>query len=242
MKSMEVLFLKEKELQMIKNILFDLDDTILDFHKCERTALSETFIKLGVEHTDKILDRYSVINDMHWKRLEKGELTRAQVLLGRFEVLFEEIGAECSGELAWKTYEELLGNQYFLVDGALDLLEKLYGKYRLYIVSNGTATVQDRRIAGAKLEKYFDKIFISQKIGFNKPDIRFFEKCFSEIDDIKKEETIIIGDSLSSDIQGGINAGIRTCWYNSKKTGYPKSMNIDYVIHSLDEIEEVIQR
>ena len=149
---------------MIKNILFDLDDTILDFHKCERTALSETFIKLGVEHTDKILDRYSVINDMHWKRLEKGELTRAQVLLGRFEVLFEEIGAECSGELAWKTYEELLGNQYFLVDGALDLLEKLYGKYRLYIVSNGTATVQDRRIAGAKLEKYFDKIFLRERV------------------------------------------------------------------------------
>ncbi|MCI8956810.1 MAG: noncanonical pyrimidine nucleotidase, YjjG family [Eubacterium sp.] len=227
---------------MIKNILFDLDDTILDFHKCERTALTETFKMIGVEHTEKILDRYSVINDMHWKRLEKGELTRAQVLLGRFEVLFEEIGAECSSELAWKTYEELLGNQYFLVEGALDLLEKLYGKYRLYIVSNGTATVQDRRIAGAKLEKYFEKIFISQKIGVNKPNIRFFERCFSEIGDVKKEETIIIGDSLSSDIQGGINAGIKTCWYNPNKNECPKSMCIDYIIHSLDEIEEVIKK
>lgn len=227
---------------MIKNILFDLDDTILDFHKCERTALTETFKMIGVEHTEKILDRYSVINDMHWKRLEKGELTRAQVLLGRFEVLFEEIGAECSGELAWKTYEELLGNQYFLVEGALDLLEKLYGKYRLYIVSNGTATVQDRRIAGAKLEKYFDKIFISQKIGVNKPDIRFFERCFSKIGDVEKEETIIIGDSLSSDIQGGINASIKTCWYNPNKNECPKSMCIDYIVHSLDEIEEVIKK
>lgn len=239
---MGVPFLKEKELQMIKNILFDLDDTILDFHKCERTALKETFIKIGVEHTDKILDRYSQINDMYWKRLEKGEITREQVLLGRFEMLFEEMGIECSSELAWKTYEEMLGNQYYFVEGALELLENLYGNYRLYIVSNGTASVQDRRIATAGLEKYFEKIFISQKIGVNKPDVRFFQTCFKEISDFRIEETIIIGDSLSSDIQGGIHAGIKTCWYNPKNLEKPKSMRIDYIVNSLDEIEEVLKK
>lgn len=227
---------------MIKNILFDLDDTILDFQKCEKTALSEAFTKIGIAHTDATLKRYSQINDMHWKRLERGEITREQVLLGRFEVLFEEMGIECSGDLAWRTYEEMLGNQYFFVEGALELLEKLYGNYRLYIVSNGTASVQDRRIAGSGLEKYFEHIFISQKIGVNKPDIRFFQACFEEISDFNIEETIIVGDSLSSDIQGGVNAGVKTCWYNKEGLEKPEGMQIDYVISQLSELENILDR
>ena len=126
--------------------------------------------------------------------------------------------------------------------GAVELLENLKDKYDLYIVSNGTASVQDRRIAGAHLEKYFKKIFISQRVGINKPDIRFFERCFAEISNLNKDETIIVGDSLSSDIQGGINAGIKTCWYNPHNLTPPDNMKINYVIGNLEELYDVLKK
>ena len=227
---------------MIKNILLDLDDTILDFKKCEHVALDKALTVLGVPHDESTIKLYSKINDLHWKKLETGELTRNQVLLGRFEMLFEKIGVQCSGKKAWKTYEEMLSNQYFFVAGAVELLENLKDKYDLYIVSNGTASVQDRRIAGAHLEKYFKKIFISQRVGINKPDIRFFERCFAEIPNLNKDETIIVGDSLSSDIQGGINAGIKTCWYNPHNLTTPDNMKINYVIGNLEELYDVLKK
>lgn len=123
---------------MIKNILLDLDDTILDFKKCEHVALDKALTVLGVPHDESTIKLYSKINDLHWKKLETGELTRNQVLLGRFEMLFEKIGVQCSGQKAWETYEEMLSNQYFFVAGAVELLENLKDKYNLYIVSNGT--------------------------------------------------------------------------------------------------------
>ena len=221
---------------MLKNILLDLDDTILDFKKCEHVALDTALTSLNIPHNESTLELYSRINELHWKKLETGELTRNQVLLGRFEMLFEQIGADCSGELAWKTYEEMLSRQHFFIPRAQEMLEYLKDRFDLYIVSNGTASVQDRRIEGADLEKYFKKIFISQRVGVNKPDVRFFERCFNEIDSFKKQETIIIGDSLSSDIQGGINAGITTCWYNPKGTQAPDDMKIDYIIGDLGNL------
>ena len=225
---------------MIKNILIDLDDTILDFKKCERVALGKALTELSIAHNEDTIKRYSEINDMHWKMLERGEITRSEVLLGRFERLFEEIGADCSGDLAWKTYEEMLGGQCYFVDGAIDLLKELSERYNLYIVSNGTATVQDKRIELADISKYFKNIFISQRIGVNKPDVRFFEACFGEIEDFKKEETIIIGDSLSSDIKGGNNAGIRTVWYNPNCANNKTDAKVDFEIKTLDKIKEIL--
>ena len=149
---------------MIKNILLDLDDTILDFKKCEHVALDKALTVLGVPHDESTIKLYSKINDLHWKKLETGELTRNQVLLGRFEMLFEKIGVQCSGQKAWETYEEMLSNQYFFVAGAVELLENLKDKYDLYIVSNGTASVQDRRIVGAHLEKYFKKYLFRKEL------------------------------------------------------------------------------
>ena len=199
---------------MIKNILLDLDDTILDFKKCEHVALDKALTVLGVPHDESTIKLYSKINDL----------------------------VQCSGQKAWETYEEMLSNQYFFVAGAVELLENLKDKYNLYIVSNGTASVQDRRIAGAHLEKYFKKIFISQRVGINKPDIRFFERCFAEIPNLNKDETIIVGDSLSSDIQGGINAGIKTCWYNPHNLTTPDNMKINYVIGNLEELYDVLKK
>lgn len=226
---------------MIKNVLFDLDDTILDFGKCESIAVSETLRKIGIEPTREIVTRYSQINDMHWKRLEKKELTRQQVLVGRFEMLFDELGISFSGSEANEIYKRCLGKQSFFVDGALHLLECLHSVYDLYIVSNGTATVQDSRIAKAGISGYFQEIFISERMGVNKPDIHFFEKCFEKIPGFSPEETVIIGDSLSSDMKGGENVGIKTIWYNPKSVENNMGINIWKEVSYLECIPDILK-
>lgn len=225
---------------MIDTILLDLDDTILDFHKSEACALKKTLEELGIEPSPSTIERYSQINDAQWKLLELGKITREQVLTGRFEILFEELGIEQSGDKAWKLYENNLSNSYFIIDGAIEVLEKLKNKYRLFIVSNGTASVQDKRIAGADISKYFEDIFISQRIGYNKPKVEFFRGCFEKIKKPNIEGMIIVGDSLSSDILGGINADIHTCWYNPKNIKNNTEIKPEYEIDSLDKIFEIL--
>jgi 2-haloacid dehalogenase len=223
---------------MIKNILFDLDDTLLDFHLSEAEAIIKTLSELGIKPTSFIVKRYSEINMGVWKKLERGEMTREQILVERFRLLFEEIGADADPETTRRNYEKNLGKSVFFVDGAIALLEELYKKFDLYLVSNGTASVQQGRLERSGIEKYFKGIFVSQLIGYNKPDERYFQKVFESIDGFKKEETVIIGDSLSSDIQGGINAGIKTVWFAPKGE---QSDLPDITVRSLDEISDLFQ-
>ena len=110
---------------MIDTVLLDLDDTILDFHKSEAFALKKTLEELGIEPLSSIIERYSEINDAQWKLLELGKITREQVLTGRFEILFKELGVNRSGDKAWQLYENNLSNSYFIIDGTIDVLEKL---------------------------------------------------------------------------------------------------------------------
>lgn len=226
---------------MIKNVLLDLDDTILDFGKCESVAVSDTFRQIGIEPSEELVVRYSQINDMHWKMLEKKELTRQQVLVGRFDMLFKELGISFSGSRADEIYKKNLGEQSFFVEGALSLLENLSALYNLYIVSNGTATVQDSRIERAGIAGYFKDIFIPERIGVNKPDIHFFEKCFEKIPGFLPEETVIIGDSLSSDMKGGNNAGIKTIWYNPKGIENNMDIKIWKQVRFLSDIPDILK-
>ena len=201
---------------MIRNVLFDLDDTLFDFHKAEKIALTKTLVHFGIDPTEETLALYSTINAAHWKRLELGEISREEVKVGRYRELFETIGVECDPVKATAYYESMLAIGHYFMPGAPELLGELYRKYRLYIVSNGTAKVQEGRIGSSGITKYMDGIFISQILGANKPDKQFFDICFAEIPDFSLSETVIIGDSLSSDIKGGINAGITTVWFNPK--------------------------
>ena len=201
---------------MIRNVLFDLDDTLFDFHKAEKIALTKTLVHFGIDPTEETLALYSTINAAHWKRLELGEISREEVKVGRYRELFETIGVECDPVKATAYYESMLAIGHYFMPGAPELLGELYRKYRLYIVSNGTAKVQEGRIGSSGIAKYMDGIFISQILGANKPDKQFFDICFAEIPDFSLSETVIIGDSLSSDIKGGINAGITTVWFNPK--------------------------
>ena len=226
---------------MIRFVFLDLDDTLLDFHLAERIAMKATFREMGVPDDDKTLARYSEINRSCWERLERGEWTRAEVLVGRFKLLFAEIGASADPEATQAMYEDKLCIGHHFLPGAEKLLDDLYGRYKLYITSNGTARVQDSRIASANIARYFDGIFISQRVGADKPSPAFFDKVFSEIDGFSRDEAIIVGDSLTSDIAGGINAGIRTCLYNPKSRQGRADLIPDYEIKSLDELIPLIE-
>ena len=227
---------------MIRNVLFDLDDTLFDFHKAEKIALTKTLVHFGIDPTEETLALYSTINAAHWKRLELGEISREEVKVGRYRELFKTIGVECDPVKATAYYESMLAIGHYFMPGAPELLEELYRKYRLYIVSNGTAKVQEGRIGSSGIKKYMDGIFISQILGANKPDKQFFDICFSEILDFSLSETVIIGDSLSSDIKGGINAGITTVWFNPKGIENDNDIKPDYTIKELSEVPGLLSQ
>lgn len=227
---------------MIRNVLFDLDDTLFDFHKAEKIALTKTLVHFGIDPTEETLALYSTINAVHWKRLELGEISREEVKVGRYRELFETIGVECDPVKATAYYESMLAIGHYFMPGAPELLEELYRKYRLYIVSNGTAKVQEGRIGSSGIAKYMDGIFISQILGANKPDKQFFDICFAEIPDFSLSETVIIGDSLSSDIKGGINAGITTVWFNPKRIENDSDIKPDYTIKELSEVPGLLSQ
>lgn len=227
---------------MIRNVLFDLDDTLFDFHKAEKIALTKTLVHFGIDPTEETLALYNTINAAHWKRLELGEISREEVKVGRYRELFKTIGVECDPVKATAYYESMLAIGHYFMPGAPELLEELYGKYRLYIVSNGTAKVQEGRIGSSGIAKYMDGIFISQILGANKPDKQFFDICFAEIPDFSLSETVIIGDSLSSDIKGGINAGITTVWFNPKGIENDNDIKPDYTIKELSEVPGLLSQ
>ncbi len=227
---------------MIRNILFDLDDTILDFKRAEREALIKTLLYFNIIPEEKILTRYSEINKAQWKLLEQGKITRDEVKLRRYVILFNEMKiTQCSAHEATKYYEEQLGKGHFFIKDAEEVLKELSKNYRLYIVTNGSEQVQTGRIKSSGIEKYIDGVYNSEKIGCEKPGIEFFEKCFSHIPNFKHDETIIVGDSLSSDIQGGINSGIKTVWFNPDKYENRSDITPDYEISRLSELSELLE-
>ena len=224
-----------------KKILFDLDDTILDFHTAERHALKTAFDELGIAAEEELLSRYSEINTWCWQQLELGKMTREEVLVSRFERLFREKGINCDARTAQDCYEGFLESGHFFVPGAEELLEKLYPKYDLYLVSNGNTVTQESRLKSAGIAPFFKGIFISEQIGVNKPDRKFFEACFSEIPVFRAEDAVIVGDSLTSDIRGGINAGIKTCWFNPGHKPERDDIKADYMFHTLSELPTLLE-
>ena len=226
---------------MIRTVLLDLDDTILDFHKAEAIALAETLRTLDIDPTPERLTLYSAINAEQWRRLEAGEITRAEVLTTRFDILFRELGVTRSSDQAQAAYEARLSRGHYFIDGAVEMLESLSRRYSLYLVSNGNLRVQEGRLESAGISRFFKGIFISELVGADKPSPLFFERCFAQIPDFARETTMIVGDSLTSDIRGGINAGIRTCWFNPAHKQPAYGVMPDCEIHSLAELEPLIR-
>lgn len=224
----------------MKYLFFDLDDTLLDFHKAEAWALRQALRRSGVEPTDAIAARYSEINQSQWELLEEQKITRQQVLVRRFQLLFQELGVNASREETQECYENMLAKGHDFMPGAQELLETLKGKYEMYLVSNGTAMVQDARLRDSGIEKYFKGIFISERVGVDKPQKEFFDRSFAAIPAFDPGQAMIIGDSLTSDIRGGNNAGIRTCWYNPKHKPRRDDIHVDYEIAELMELPKLL--
>lgn len=222
-------------------ILWDLDGTLLDFPKSESYAISYCFAKFGLVISEEIIHSYAAINDRFWKRLERGEINRDVVLLGRFEELFRTfgIGNVDAGEFQ-SEYREALGSVYYFLDEADTFCKHLSKEYRQYIVTNGIAYTQTKKLKLSGLDKIMDGIFISEEIGYPKPMKEFFTACTGKIPRYQQEKTIIVGDSLTSDMLGGNHAGIATCWYNPNGLQNNTDVTIDYEIKKLQELEAIL--
>ena len=225
---------------MIEFLFLDLDDTILDFRKAEYVAIGKTIGDFGVEPTDEVRKLYHEINKWHWEQLELGTLTREEVLVNRFGVLFEKLGKTVDAVACARAYEKNLSQGHWFLPGAEETVDALSKKYRLFLASNGTASVQKGRMTSANLYRFFETVFVSQEIGHNKPSKEYFDACFAQIPGFDKEKAMIVGDSLSSDIKGGINAGIKTVWVNPdhKDCGEIKP---DYEIEYLHQLEALLE-
>ncbi len=203
-------------------VLFDADGTLLDFKKSEREAIREARLSVGIFADDEMIATYSRINDGLWKMLERGEIEKSVLLVRRFEDFFTYYGLDADAPDLAKRYMQALSEKAYLLDGAGELCRKLYGKCRLYIVTNGVEFIQRGRWARTELNDYFEDSFISGVIGYEKPDVRYFEAVAEKIPDFQKEKTVIVGDSLTSDMQGGFNFGIDTCYYNPEGRTIPE--------------------
>ncbi len=228
-----------------KYLLWDVDGTLLDFEYSMRVSLYKSLKKIGVEATEELIDRYSQINDGWWKRLERGEVTKQQLLPGRFIDLFAEYGIECKDLSAYLAdFQNNLGQEYRLMENALEVCASLKEQgYHQFVVTNGVTRTQEDKLKLSGLAELMEELFISEQIGTPKPHKEFFEVCFERISqrypEFDKTKVIIIGDSLSSDILGGINAGISTCYFNPKNED-TKGMEVTYQIRALEEIFGVV--
>lgn len=226
---------------MIKAILWDIDGTLLNFEKSESYAIRKCFSLFGLgECTDEMIARYSAINRRFWERLEKGELSKAEILVGRFREFFEtEQLLNADAEAFNKEYQQQLGEAIHFAENALETLKELRGKVKQYAVTNGTKAAQEKKLAKSGLNEIFDGVFISEDVGFEKPDIRFFDYVFGKIN-IEKAETIIVGDSLTSDMEGGNRAGILCVWFNPGNLLNKSGVHVDKEIRKIEEVKKLL--
>lgn len=227
---------------MYEFLFLDLDDTILDFHKAEGIALEKTFREFGLEPTEAVRARYSRINKACWERLERRETTREAILVERFALLFEAFGMAANPERCARLYEKNLSMGHYFMPGAEEAVERLSQHYRLFLASNGTASVQAGRMKSANLYRFFEQVFVSQEIGANKPSKDYFSRCFARIPDFEPQKAMMVGDSLTSDILGANNAGIAACWVNPTHAPRREGIHVDYEIKKLSDLEGLLTR
>ena len=222
-------------------LLFDADDTLLDFEAAERDGLTKMFSDLGLTLDEGMRQRYAVLNKGLWKLLDEGKLTRDELLYTRFGTFFKQEGIDADGVLAENTYRKHLSEGHETVEGARELLKDLGKRYEIYVATNGLAETQIRRMRESGLDRLVRETFISEQIGANKPEKAFFDYVESHIPNFDRTQALLIGDSLSSDIQGGINAGIDTCWFDRENRTCPEDPHPTYKITELKQLYDILQ-
>ena len=223
---------------MFKVVLWDIDGTLLDFEKAEEAGIRGCFAHYNLgECTDEMLEKYKVINRGYWQAMERGEIEKPVLLVKRFEDFLNAYGLDSSVAAGFnELYQILLGETVVFYENALETVQALKGKVLQCAVTNGTKVAQDGKLKNSGLDKEFDHIFISEVVGMEKPNKGFFDAVFAEIGEYAKDEVLIVGDSLTSDIQGGVNAEIKTCWFNPKGAVNTSKLKPDYEIRDIGEV------
>lgn len=224
-------------------LLFDADNTILDFDKAEEQALKQAFSDSKLFYTDNVLSVYRRNNIKQWQLYEQGVIKeKSEVLSSRFVQTFIELGIEANSQSTADLYEKHLHNGFYVIHNAESVLQRLQSMgCKLFLVSNGVLSIQNSRMKGSGMDKYFLRRFVSEEVGVPKPHEEYFDYCFANIDNFQKDKTLIIGDSLTSDIQGGINVGIDTCWYNPKRQSNAYNITPTYEISDLEQLFSIVE-
>lgn len=224
-------------------LLIDADNTLLDFDKAENEALKSVMAIYKLPATEENCRKYSEINDALWKRFEKGEIEKAEIKTTRFRKFFEFLGVKEKFDPSEvnETYLSFLREGAYTIEGATGLCKALKEKgYRLYIITNGIALTQARRLKKSGLLPFFDEVFVSEAVGFPKPKKEYFDYVLENVNEKDKSKILVIGDSLSSDIKGAENAGLDYIWYNHRKAEVPESLAARAVIDDIRKLHDIL--
>ena len=228
----------------IEAILWDVDGTLLDFLAAEEAAIQACFAHFGLGRcAPEQLERYSALNRRYWQRLERGELTKQQVLEGRFRAFFSQEGIDPELAVPFnELYQQRLWDTVRFLDQSDRLVRRLRGRVRQYAATNGTRAAQERKLRRSGLDQLLDGVFISELVGAEKPSPIFFQRVLDAIGPVEPGRVLMVGDSLTSDMAGGAAAGLRCCWYNPGGLPVPEGVRLDRVISNLNQVEDLLDQ
>jgi 2-haloacid dehalogenase len=223
-------------------ILFDLDGTLFDYNRAEDYALKKSMEYFGINSNfNYYLEKYRKINREVWKEFERGQISLDELKLKRFKILFDELGIKQHIKSFSDKYLHYISKSSFVTEDAEEIISSLYGNYKLALVTNGIYTAQYERLKSSPLKDFFDIFVVSEKIGVAKPNPDFFSYVFKIAEHSDKNTALIIGDSLSSDIKGGADFGIDTCWFNPEKIRNEGDIIPTYEIEKLPQIKDILK-
>lgn len=220
-------------------LLFDADETLFDYTRSAKEALSATLESYGLPCPENVWALYKARNDQVWEQLERGERDRDSLMVDRYRMLFADLGAEADAAAFNRDYMTRLGQGGYALPGAEALCKALFPYYPLYIVTNGSTATQLARMERSPLKPYIRKLYISQQVGYQKPRREFFDAVLADLGVTDRSRVLLIGDSLTSDMAGGIGAGIPVCWYNPAHQD-AGGMQPDFEIHTLPELLPIV--
>lgn len=223
---------------MIKAVLIDIDDTIFDFEKCSRNSFLKTLEKFNLKFKEEDFSYFNKVNDILWTKQKLGEINIKEVFIKRDYLMGKYFNLDIEKGLFNDLFVKFLYDEIEMVDGIENLLEYLSEKYKIFAASNGIYKMQENRLKKSNLDKYFDKIFVSEKLGYEKPDKKFFEKIM-DITKFSNDDLIMIGDSIKSDIIGAKNSKIKSIYFN-KEDKKITDKNFTYQVKNLSEIKKIL--
>lgn len=221
-------------------IMMDIDNTLLDFDAAERKALLETLQQFSLPCDEAAVSRYHEINSSLWGELNKGKIRRDKLVVERFDRFVKEVGAAAKATELNRAYTEHLATHADVIPGAEEALQELAEVATMIAVSNGTESVERGRLKLSGFEKYFDDIFISEAVGVSKPNPKIFQMAMRKLGIEHSDKVLVVGDSLSADIQGGVNAGLDTCWVNMKGLENESGLTPTYEVKALSELYPIV--